>query len=399
MKPKETLSSMFLLINSLALFTVTRILLRDLLSEVTFYETLAVLTVFYTSLSFSAVVGATLLREKMQEKTFLFRWVLLGTCIYFLFPVIIIGKALIHLTVMTFVLGTSIGIGIPTCLSFFAHYIDIKNRGLVGATVFCSTQLLTVLIYGTIGDLRIEEKLLTAGIWRLLGIAGVFFYTPSEIPNKEREQRSFSLIMSERAFILYFFPWLLFCLINFIESPLIEQFLGVELFNTYLMIGIIISSISAFLGGIVCDLKGRKIASIVSFVLLGISYAVLSIFQGIHFSIYAFMLLEGVAWGILYVIFVFVIWADLSEKATCESYYLLGSMPYLLSSWIEILAKPLAELIPISASFSLASFFLFLAVVPLMFAPETLPEQMLRERELRGYIEKAKRVREKFTKG
>jgi hypothetical protein len=32
-----------------------------------------------------------------------------------------------------------------------------------------------------------------------------------------------------------------------------------------------------------------------------------------------------------------------------------------------------------------------------MYAPETLPEKKLRERELRGYIEKAKKIREKFT--
>jgi len=32
-----------------------------------------------------------------------------------------------------------------------------------------------------------------------------------------------------------------------------------------------------------------------------------------------------------------------------------------------------------------------------MYAPETLPENVFRERKLRGYIEKAKRIREKFT--
>jgi hypothetical protein len=36
-----------------------------------------------------------------------------------------------------------------------------------------------------------------------------------------------------------------------------------------------------------------------------------------------------------------------------------------------------------------------LAVLPLMYAPETLPEKRIRERELKQYIEKAKRIREK----
>jgi hypothetical protein len=58
---------------------------------------------------------------------------------------------------------------------------------------------------------------------------------------------------------------------------------------------------------------------------------------------------------------------------------------------------PYAEVIPLSTAFSLASFFLFLAVVPLMYAPETLPEKTLRERELKSYIEKAKKIKEKYV--
>jgi hypothetical protein len=58
-----------------------------------------------------------------------------------------------------------------------------------------------------------------------------------------------------------------------------------------------------------------------------------------------------------------------------------------------------AETVLANTIFSFASFFLFLAVIPLMFAPETLPENALKERELRSYIEKAKKVRERFTKG
>jgi F0F1-type ATP synthase membrane subunit b/b' len=52
---------------------------------------------------------------------------------------------------------------------------------------------------------------------------------------------------------------------------------------------------------------------------------------------------------------------------------------------------------PLGTTFSLAAFFLFLAVVPLMYAPETLPEKKVRERELRDYLEKAKKTKEKYA--
>ncbi|MEM3873748.1 MAG: hypothetical protein QXU45_01235 [Candidatus Bathyarchaeia archaeon] len=398
MKIRGALSLMFLLTNSLALFTITWMLIRDLTINIPFNETLVVFTVFYMSLLLSAIIGATRLTEKLWEKTFLSLWILLGACMYFLSIILVIKNVFLNLIITALILGASISMGIPVCLALFADHTDIKNRGVVGAAIFFITQLLTVFICALLNDLNIAEKFFAAGLWRLFGIAGIFFHVSAKILHKERRRNSFSSIVGERTFILYFSPWFLFCLINFLEAPLLEKFLGPELFNTHLVVEIAMSSVSAFIGGVICDFKGRKIASVLGFVLLGISYAVLSVFHGAYLPIYSFMLLEGAAWGMLYVVFVFVIWGDLSEGGNRKKYYLLGSMPYLLSGWIEILAKPFVEVIPIYASFSLASFFLFLAVLPLLYVAETLPEKVVKERDLRSYIEKAKRVREKFTK-
>jgi hypothetical protein len=40
-------------------------------------------------------------------------------------------------------------------------------------------------------------------------------------------------------------------------------------------------------------------------------------------------------------------------------------------------------------SFSIGSFFLFVAVLPLMYAPETLPETLMKNRDFKSYAEKA----------
>jgi hypothetical protein len=69
----------------------------------------------------------------------------------------------------------------------------------------------------------------------------------------------------------------------------------------------------------------------------------------------------------------------------------------LLSNFLRFIVGPfLVEAVPIYTVFSLASFFLFLSVVPLMYAPETLPEKRMKERELKSYVEKAKEVSEKY---
>jgi hypothetical protein len=43
----------------------------------------------------------------------------------------------------------------------------------------------------------------------------------------------------------------------------------------------------------------------------------------------------------------------------------------------------------------LASSFLFLAILPLLYAPETLPEKKIKERELKEYLKKASKMKEK----
>jgi hypothetical protein len=39
--------------------------------------------------------------------------------------------------------------------------------------------------------------------------------------------------------------------------------------------------------------------------------------------------------------------------------------------------------------FSFIAFFLFIAVLPLVYAPETLPEKTMKDRDLKSYIDKA----------
>ena len=103
----------------------------------------------------------------------------------------------------------------------------------------------------------------------------------------------------------------MFALINYIEVPVLQVKMGPDVYNNYNVVSNVISSIVAIPAGFLCDLKGRKITAIAGFIFLGLGYAFLSIFSGIT-SIgispyFFFMVFDGVAWGILYVTFIFVI--------------------------------------------------------------------------------------------
>jgi uncharacterized membrane protein len=73
-------------------------------------------------------------------------------------------------------------------------------------------------------------------------------------------------------------------------------------------------------------------------------------------------------------------------------------MPFLISSFISILVYPFASNIPVSTSFPLASFFLFIAVLPLIYAPETMSEKTIKDRDLKSYAEKALKQASKQSK-
>jgi MFS family permease len=154
----------------------------------------------------------------------------------------------------------------------------------------------------------------------------------------------------------------------------------------------------AIIGGFIADIAGRKRVVIAGFVMLGIEYAALSAFSGSsQIVLYLFPILDGITWGLLVSVFFTVIWGDLGEHFGKEKYYALGGLPYLLGNFLYILVEPFAsEISPITA-FTVASFFLFLAVIPLMYAPETLPDKVFKDRDLQSYVEKAKQKAQKET--
>ncbi|UCE15498.1 MAG: hypothetical protein JSV12_06370 [Candidatus Bathyarchaeota archaeon] len=188
----------------------------------------------------------------------------------------------------------------------------------------------------------------------------------------------------------------MFSLINGFETVVFGSILEPDFFDFLLIVGAIIGTVSAFVGGLMSDYVGRKRVVIYGFVSLGLAYAVIGIAPANLISWYFYAVIDGIAWGIFTVSFFLVLWGDLSSDSASEKYYAIGSIPFFIADLMVFLFTPLAS-IPANAAFSVASLFLFVAVLPLMYAPETLPEKKIKLRRLRKYVEKAKRAKEKYT--
>jgi MFS family permease len=158
----------------------------------------------------------------------------------------------------------------------------------------------------------------------------------------------------------------------------------------------ILTAVFAIVTGFFADAVGRKRLAIMGFAMLGIGYAALGFFQNTY-SWYFYTVVDGIAWGAFYVIFLFTLWGDIAQGHNSEKFYVIGTLPYLFSNFMRLLLGPIMSGIAPTEIFTFASFFLFLAVLPLVYAPETLPETSMKERELKSYYEKAKKVKEKYS--
>jgi MFS family permease len=188
----------------------------------------------------------------------------------------------------------------------------------------------------------------------------------------------------------------MFSLVNFAEQPILKNSLG-PIATLAAFVEVAISGFFAVVGGVLADIVGRKRVIITGFVVLGVEYAVFGLFSATQAIWYVYTVFDGIAWGMFAAVFFMTMWGDLADNNQKEKYYLLGGLPYLLAASLPMLVTPFLEIIQTAAAFSLASFFLFLAVLPLMYAPETLPEKEIKDRELREYLEKAKKVKEKYV--
>ena len=389
-KIREVFPSLFLLVNSITWFSLTWFLVADLIGKASFDTILLVSSSYFGALLASAIIGATLLNKKLRGKKPLLTWISLGAVACAVSAVLAPEAGSLNLVLVSLPLGALAGLGIPTCLAFFAENFKSKNRGRNGAIVFFVIQALTAMVYLSISTLNVDNKFLVLAVWRLIGISSVFFLAPKAEVAEERKIPLLNIIR-DKTFFLYFIPWFLFTIVNFVEEPLLEFHFDADFYNLYKVATILITSISAFLGGAICDYKGRKVSGILGFVLLGLAYAFLSLLPNTLVSQILYTILVGVAWGVLYVTFIFVVWGDIAEEKNREKYYLLGCMPFLFSNLISILVRPFAADIRITETFSLASLFLFLAILPLLYAPETLSEKIMRARELKNYIAKAQK--------
>jgi MFS family permease len=355
-------------------------------------DTLILLGIAYSSIGVSALLGSVFFRRSMRSM--LFAWSVTGA-LSSITLLTIANNNFASNAVVSLLFGISVGTGLPSTLAYFADHTDIENRGSLGGVTFFSASVFA-LLFVIISLYLTSAAIISAMVlWRIAG-AALFFFSSRNPGEHAQLVPSFKRILSRKDLMLYLAPWLMFCIINRIEAPLLQNLFG----DSYSLIGFIefiVIGVFALIGGIAADIVGRKRVTIIGFIIVGFNYGMLSLLSGVTLSWYVYTALDSIAWGMFVTVFFMSLWGDLAQNHQKDKYYVIGGLPYLLTIFLRDLATPFMINMSLTTAFSLASFFLFLAVFPLTYAPETLPEKSIRERELKIYVEKAKETAEKYA--
>jgi MFS family permease len=343
--------------------------------------------VHFSALIVSAFAGASYAR-RMERSRFLTLWMIMGV----VSSVMLFGLDSTSPTVVSLVSlfsGLSLGFGMPACMSYFTDNVPIESRGRVSGIIMLASGIGIVAF----GSAPVDDLLLIGivlGIFRFSSLVVFLWVKDYRKIERKASESSFKQVFSQRSFILYFLPWVMFSLVNYLAMPATAS-------SSFEMVTVqtVFMGGAAVLGGFLLDSGGRKPIAIAGFAMLGLGTAVLGFLGSIPLVLYFTAMIDGVALGFLFVLFVLTLWGDLSHSSSSDKYYALGVMPFFVSKLLELTVGPNIS-VDYTTLFSFTAVFLFLAVLPLFYAPETLPEKVMKERELKFYVEQAQEIAQKY---
>jgi MFS family permease len=397
---KRFLSVFILVVNVLSWYFPLYIFLENIFGEAPSGSTLLLLVFgvqFAAAIGFG-ILGTTLVKKFPSTNAFLVLWIFIGV-ISSMSIVTLETFNTTNILLVSLLLGFALGLGLPSSFEYFGNQSTLENRGVLAGITFLASMLSIFIIGLLLSFSTLFVGALILAVWRGVGLVLFLIARPKREDYKEKlTEVSYKTVLADRSFLLYLFPWAMFCLINFIEIPIEINLFGGDFATFMPIVEYGIGGFVALLGGWFADSIGRKRIIIIGFILLGIGYAILGLFSWFALARYLYIIIDGIAWGIFLPMFFLVIWSELAGNRIKGKYYLIGLIPFLIASYAQIVVTPFVEEIIPSAAFSLASFFLFIAVLPLLYAPETMPQKQIELKRLKKFADEAKKAKEKYEK-
>ncbi len=248
-------------------------------------QLLPIVTIHFIGLSIALIIGEFLSHKIKNQLTFFLLWMFAG--VFLSIIPLVGGLTYLGIVLFSIITGVNFGFGIPLCLGYFASTTEATNRGKSGGIIFLLSGIgsaLMVLGIGSesflIGNEGFLIVSLVLAIWRVTGFLPLFLIKSSVKPLPSRTIISYKEILTNRTFLLYFIPWLMFLIVNNLSFPINSVLFGADRVHSSANFENVLGGISAVIFGFFADAKGRKRLAVIGFALLGLGYGVLAFTGG-----------------------------------------------------------------------------------------------------------------------
>jgi MFS family permease len=393
---KKFLAVLFLYFPSFAWFILFQQKITTLIQNLPFSDSLTANfwmniggALFYISIISSAIIGS-MISEKLRRRRFLELWILLGVITTLS---VIVNQELLFLLFILILGGVSFGLGFPYCLAFFAESTNVEERARVAGALIFTTFLSIIFCIVVSGGLQcgLIECILIYALLR-----GVSFFSLLIDPHERIvcKERGWMTVFTTPGLGLYYLSWLMFSvaagIFDIVELPDYLQGENISLLSSvFLYLGVILSSLFS---GFAADHFGRKRTIMFGSIILGISYTVFSVATD-EPSYLLTSIISGVAWGIIFVAYMLTVVGDLATTCSKEKFYAVGVVvPIIVFMLFQSFSGTFTPSVPIGAISAILSIVLFSSVIPLLYAPETLSIDKIRQRRFEKHLRKLKKL-------
>jgi MFS family permease len=335
-------------------------------------------------------IAISFIGMKINRRKLLFTSTILG-----IFSTVLLAfvKGPFSTSIAAFSIGTSLGLFLPSSMALVADNTIVENRGRVSGIVILSIFIVAfffLFIYRLIGYNLLGLVLLLVVV-RSISLFGLLlgkFDKQSTIGGKKLHLHSDTY----KEFILYLCPWVIFTFASDLGHNLISGSNFAFVQESAQNLRYVFIAVFGLASGYIADRYGRKQPIFLGLFTMGIG-SILLTFGLSEITINIYYVLSGITWGLFFVVFL-VVPGDLSPHFLREKFYSIGYILPVTALFAfstipviniqEILDQPLIPQIVFGC--------LFLAMLPVFRAKETLAESKIQARKMKEYTERVGKI-------
>jgi MFS family permease len=289
-----------------------------------------------------------------------------------------------------FVLGVFFSIGLLGLFTYFWKITVPEERGRISGLIGFVALPLNFIVSQLVAPSLDFLGTITLSIIVNLGIIVIVLLKPKKaVLTAKSGEGNYS---EKRTVLLYSIPWILFSLINVTLAKNASVSISQQVSSSFYLfllgmqfVGVIFGCI---IGGAMADFFGRRLSLGFSLTSYGTSAALVGIFTSNEALSFVYVV-NGLSWGILFTLYIFVVWSDLANKDNCAKMYSIGLTTYYITIGIGLLTQ---ISIPIVFSSLATCLLVFLSNIPIMLAPELLPPYFRERMKMKLHMKAVKKI-------